>query len=104
MGHWPQHARLPRRQLTSWGNERRALVVPNFQRSGHGCRNEPDKLACHDAFMRGTLQMPADYAELRGCIRTVVQLLAIVPTIPGHAAASARCLMVRTNSKLVHES
>ena len=70
---WPSTDLLSllRAQLAAWGAEARplALVVPNFQRSGHGCRNDDDANACRAAFDRGHIQMPNDFAALRACLR-----------------------------------
>jgi len=45
-----------------------ALVVPNFQRSGHGCRTAESASACREAFGRGEIEMPSSFAALRGCL------------------------------------
>ena len=45
-----------------------ALVVPNFQRNGHGCRNADDPTACKKAFERGEIEMPSTFSSLQGCI------------------------------------
>lgn len=44
------------------------LVVPNFQRSGHGCRTAESASACREAFERGEIEMPSSFAALRGCL------------------------------------
>ncbi|KAL3932480.1 MAG: hypothetical protein SGPRY_000683 [Prymnesium sp.] len=67
---WPSTELLTgiRLQLTSWGNSRRALVVPNFQRSGHGCRNDKKVTACRDALEKGIIAMPTNFSELQACL------------------------------------
>ena len=67
---WPSRElrRLIRMQLPAWGEAQRALVVPNFQRSGHGCRASGPS-ACRDAFERGSLGVPSNYSELATCAR-----------------------------------
>jgi len=67
---WPSRElrRLIRMQLPAWGEAQRALVVPNFQRSGHGCRASGPS-ACRDAFERGSLAVPSNYSELATCAR-----------------------------------
>ena len=47
-----------------------ALVVPNFQRSGHGCRNMADGSACRTSFDRGNISMASTLVELHECLRT----------------------------------
>lgn len=62
---------LMRGQLTGWtiDSPPRALVVPNFQRSGHGCRNAESTRACRDAYERGEISVPSGYEELRVCLK-----------------------------------
>ena len=68
---WPSHELLPllRRQLAdqTW-EERTALVVPNFQRTGHGCRTSDDASACRSAFESGAIRMPSTFSELDACL------------------------------------
>ena len=45
-----------------------ALVVPNFQRSGRGCRTAESANACREAFGRGEIEMPTSFAALRSCL------------------------------------
>eukprot|EP00965_Chrysotila_dentata_P128385 4244991-Pleurochrysis_carterae.AAC.4 len=67
---WPSaeigNALLP--ALRSWPDFPQALVIPNFQRSGHGCRNSADKFACRAEYVSGELTMPRTFAELQSCI------------------------------------
>lgn len=67
---WPSVELLPllRLQLTAWGERKRAVVVPNFQRSGHGCRAK-GPYACREALSRGELSIPSTYTELAACAR-----------------------------------
>lgn len=67
---WPsvQLLDLIRGQLPPWGEARRALVVPNFQRSGHGCRNDERGTACRDALDAGSISMPANFSALSNCL------------------------------------
>ena len=67
---WPSNELLPllRGALPAWGDAPRALVVPNFQRSGHGCRNAQSRDACRVAFDAGAVRMPANFSELLGCV------------------------------------
>ena len=77
---WPSGELLPllRAQLGDWksgssggggsGTPPRALVVPNFQRSGHGCRNAEEPGACREALERGEIVMPPDFAALQTCL------------------------------------
>ena len=76
---WPSSELLPllRRQLTGWGGAAggssapsppKALVVPNFQRSGHGCRTSEDPLACRNSFEAGGIVMPRTFADLQQCL------------------------------------
>ena len=60
--------KLLRRQLPLWGSEQKVLVVPNFQRSGHGCRNDAEHTACRAALARGELAMPQNYSALKACL------------------------------------
>jgi hypothetical protein len=67
---WPSTQLLPllRQQLPAWGAVDKALVVPNFQRSGHGCRNDPRIEACHEALAEGRLAMPDTFDALAACL------------------------------------
>ena len=66
---WPSAELLSllRDQLHGW-DDATALVVPNFQRSGHGCRNAESAAACREAYDRREIEMPATFAALRGCM------------------------------------
>lgn len=68
---WPSRALrgLVRAQLPAWRDAPRALVVPNFQRNGHGCRNdESNPHACREALAAGRLAMPDTFEALQACI------------------------------------
>ena len=68
---WPstELRQLIRQQLPGWTPSlKRALVLPNFQRSGHGCRNSADLRACRTAFDRGDVRMPATFEDLHDCL------------------------------------
>ena len=69
---WPSAELLPllRKQLGGWGASAppRVLVVPSFQRSGHGCRNADDPSACRTAFESRVISMPAYFDELQRCV------------------------------------
>ena len=68
---WPSRdlRRLVRAQLPDWRDAPRALVVPNFQRNGHGCRNdESHPHACREALAAGRLAMPETFEALQACI------------------------------------
>ena len=67
---WPSTELLPAilRQLSTWRGALKALVVPNFQRSGHGCRNEENPKACRAAFERGSIHMPTNFSALGACL------------------------------------
>ena len=69
---WPSTELLPaiQRQLGTWRGSLKALVVPNFQRSGHGCRNEDNPKACRAAFERGVINMPANFSALGSCLNS----------------------------------
>jgi hypothetical protein len=72
---WPSTELLPllRRQLAGWdpsATPPRALVVPNFQRSGHGCRTAEEPTACREAFESGGIAMPRSFAELQACLQS----------------------------------
>ena len=71
---WPSIELLPllRGRLNDWDANAPplALVVPNFQRSGHGCRNSEESSACRTAFINGTISMPQTLDELHGCLRS----------------------------------
>lgn len=65
---WPsrQLRALISAQLPGWGGAARALVVPNFQRNGHGCRNdERNHMACRQALAGGELSMPDSFEALQ---------------------------------------
>ena len=70
---WPTAELLPllRGRLTAWTADAppTALVVPNFQRSGHGCRNAVDAGACRVELAAGNITMPNTLAELHACLR-----------------------------------
>ena len=69
---------LLRRQLAGWDAEMtppKALVVPNFQRNGHGCRTSEDAKACRAAFEGGEIAMPSGFAQLQECMTSKVHLL-----------------------------
>jgi hypothetical protein len=62
---------LIRQQIVGWtaGSLPKALVIPSFQRSGHGCRNSDDASACRAGFERSaSIQMPANFTALENCI------------------------------------
>ncbi|KAL1526448.1 hypothetical protein AB1Y20_015160 [Prymnesium parvum] len=67
---WPSVELLDciRRQLGTWGDSARALVIPNFQRNGHGCRNDVEQLACRHAFEKDAIGMPNNFSDLRDCL------------------------------------
>ena len=68
---WPSRSlrTLVRAQLPGWRDAPRALVVPNFQRNGHGCRNdESNPHACREALAAGRLAMPDTFEALQACI------------------------------------
>eukprot|EP00964_Phaeocystis_antarctica_P040210 scaffold22991_cov60-Phaeocystis_antarctica.AAC.1 len=68
---WPSRTLrgLVRTQLQDWRDAPRALVVPNFQRNGHGCRNdEANPHACREALAAGKLAMPDTFEALQACI------------------------------------
>ena len=60
-------------QIDGWGERKRALVVPNFQRNGHGCRNDANHAACREAYeghsTTNKLSMPETFSELLECER-----------------------------------
>ena len=60
-------------QIDGWGERKRALVVPNFQRNGHGCRNDANHAACREAYeghsSNNKLSMPETFSELLECER-----------------------------------
>ena len=67
---WPSRSlrNLIGAQLPEWAETPRAMVVPNFQRNGHGCRNDENKLACREALAASRLSMPSDVEALSTCI------------------------------------
>lgn len=66
---WPSVELLTalREQLHHWADDT-ALVVPNFQRSGHGCRNAEEAMACREAFDKGEIVMPTTFSALHSCL------------------------------------
>jgi hypothetical protein len=67
---WPSFELLPllRRQLPPWGDKQKALVIPAFQRSGHGCRAKSES-ACREALVKAEMKVPGNFAELSACAK-----------------------------------
>jgi hypothetical protein len=65
---WPstELRELLTQQLRDWPAQL-ALVVPAFQRSGHGCRTDYAE-ACRDEWELGKIEMPTDFESLQACL------------------------------------